>query len=62
MIHDLTLFFYALAKVAVLCGFAPGVIFIVWFEPVSGRAVSRDTSIALSEGNQPARNDLRLAA
>ena len=48
----------ALALLAECCGFR---VVALGIEKVSERAVSRDTSIAIGEGNQPAREVLEAA-
>jgi UPF0716 family protein affecting phage T7 exclusion len=69
-----TLFALLLLKVGFLCGFLPTIAILIFaecagfrivrigFEKVSRRAVSRDTSIASSDGHQPAGNVLARAA
>lgn len=70
-LHYLSLFVCAIAKVLVMTGLIPGIALMVLaekfrvvevgIEKVSERVVSRDTSIALGEGNQPAREVLEAA-
>ena len=56
-LSNLWLFTQMLAKVALLTGIGPGIALIVLYIQVSGRAVSRvHATVALSEGNKPARN------
>jgi hypothetical protein len=67
---NLCLLFLLLAKVAVLCGFAPAALLLIFadriqaigFEQVPERAVSQFTSVALSDGNKPAPEVMARAA
>jgi hypothetical protein len=58
---DLWLFVLAIAKVVLLCGW-PAIAIVFVRTKVSRRAVSRNTSAALSDGNKPASEVLARAA
>lgn len=60
--NDLWLFVLAIAKVAVLCGFAPAIALLILYVQVSERAVSHNISVAPSDGNKPAPEVLARAA
>jgi len=70
MILNLWLLFLVLAKVALLCGFVPALLILIFgdriraigIEKVSERAVSHCTSVDLSDGNKPAPEVLERAA
>lgn len=54
---NLCLFAQLLAKASLFTGIGPGIVIIVLYVQVSGWAVSRRlATVALSEGNKPARN------
>jgi len=67
---NLLLFVLLLAKVAILCGFAPAVLLLLFgdrihsvgFEEIPERAVSHSTSVALSDGNKSAPEAMVRAA
>lgn len=61
---SLSLFFLAIAKVAVLCGFAPGFITILIYRKFSGRIVSREENRASepTTATVPPRNVLARVA
>jgi len=62
--NDLWLFILVIAKVSLLCGFAPAIALLILYVQVSERAVSHCTSVALQscDGNKPAPEVLARAA
>jgi len=65
MIANLWLLFLAIAKVSLLCGFAPAIAILILYVQVSGRAVSRHSKRkdrASTRGNKPVRNEVVRAA
>lgn len=63
---DLWLFLLTIARFLAMTMLGPALLILIVYEQVSGRAVSHNTRLALSEGNKPARKNspdiLRRAA